>query len=343
MGKLKYWHCQVGGWSLMALINTPFVLFKEGTWRHLLVLYSIMTFGAGLSHIYRKRIKQRRWTELPLKNLLPRVLGANCLMGVCLMFIAMIIHMALIEPDPDHSPLFAAGVMFFNFSSLFFSWSLIYFAVHYFKNFKNAEIEKWQLEAKVKEAELQALKAQLNPHFLFNMLNSIRALITEDPERAQRVVTRVARVLRTSLQGGEQTLVSLNKELETVRDYLELESIRLEERLTWKITSAPETVNMPVPSMLLQTLVENGVKHGVAALPEGGEIHIETRKKGAHLEILVANHGQISETHSGTGIGLKNTRERLHLHYGTQASLTLKNLSSNKVMAQVSIPWGLAG
>jgi len=337
-----YWYCQISGWSIMLLVNLSILFFQDKSLLHSLTLTILMILAVGVSHVYRIQIKRRKWTYLPLKSLSLRVTGSVILMAVVLTTAAMSTRIYL--PGNEELPLpVETGIIFFNFSSILVMWSLFYFVFHYFWDFKKAEVEKWQLEAKVKEAELQALKSQINPHFLFNMLNSIRALITEDPERAQRVVTRVARILRTSLQSGEETLISLNRELETVRDYLELESIRLEERLSYLIETDPDTMNIPVPAMLVQTLVENGVKHGLATLPEGGQIHIEAWKKGSNLQISVVNHGQISNSQTGTGIGLKNTRERLKLHYGVEGTLSLANSSPHQVTAQVNIPLELAG
>src|SRR5690606_9276799 len=127
--------------------------------------------------------------------------------------------------------------------------------------YRAAEVERWRLQAAVKDAELAALRAQVNPHFLFNSLNSIRALIVEDPARAQQVVTQLAALLRYTLQAGATSTVPLEAELHAVRTYLALESIRLEERLRYTIDVDDAVRQAPVPPMLVQTLVENGIKH----------------------------------------------------------------------------------
>jgi LytS/YehU family sensor histidine kinase len=132
-----------------------------------------------------------------------------------------------------------AFVTTFNWSATLLIWSLIYFGFHYVESTRKTEVEKWKLEVAVKEAELRALKSQMNPHFIFNCLNNIRGLIVEDPERAQTVVTQLASILRYSLQAGDTETVTLEEELQTVSDYLALEAVRLEERLQVKMDIDP--------------------------------------------------------------------------------------------------------
>jgi LytS/YehU family sensor histidine kinase len=229
-------------------------------------------------------------------------------------------------------------VMVFNWSATLFIWSLIYFGFHFVENYKKTEVEKWKLEAAVKDAELRALKSQMNPHFIFNCLNNLRGLIVEDPERAQTVVTQLAGILRYSLQAGDTETVTLEEELQTVSDYLALEAVRLEERLKVKMDIDPASLKISVPTMLVQTLVENGIKYGVATLPRGGEISLSSQVNASTLKIQVTNSGQFNETSNGNGVGLKNSRERLKLLFGEAASVTVQNASSDSVTAKIEIP-----
>ncbi len=198
----------------------------------------------------------------------------------------------------------------------------------------------------MKEAELRALKAQVNPHFLFNSLNSLRALIDEDAPRAREVVTRLANMLRYSLQSGQLETVSLDEELRTVEDYLALEQIRHEGRLRvrWAVDE-PARV-LPVPPMLLQTLVENAVKYGISTRREGGEVVVWAKVEGQVLDIRVSNPGELAspgntssaKAGSSTGVGLRNASERLKLLYGDRAVLRLVEGPAGCVTAEVSIP-----
>ena len=134
--------------------------------------------------------------------------------------------------------------------------------------------------ARLQAAELRLLKSQLNPHFLFNALNGLRSLIADEPARARDAVTQLARTLRYTLASGDEDLVSLERELEMVEDYLALESLRLAERLRVERDIAPDARTARMPAMLLQTLVENAIKHGIAALKQGGTLRIEAQSRG---------------------------------------------------------------
>ncbi|MDB6166052.1 MAG: ypdA, partial [Lacunisphaera sp.] len=204
------------------------------------------------------------------------------------------------------------------------------------------------LAANVKEAELRALKSQVNPHFLFNSLNSLRALIDEDAPRAREAVTRLANMLRYSLQSGQLETVPFEDELRIVEDYLALEQIRHENRLRvrWEIAEDVSVGAVSVPPMLLQTLVENAVKYGIGTRREGGELRISAQFEGAALRLRVTNPGDLAEpasasaarAGSSTGVGLRNASERLKLLFGDRASLTLLSEPAGCVTADVLIP-----
>jgi LytS/YehU family sensor histidine kinase len=188
----------------------------------------------------------------------------------------------------------------------------------------------------------------VNPHFLFNSLNSLRALIDEDAPRAREAVTRLANMLRYSLQSGQLETVPLEDELRIVADYLALEQIRHEDRLRvrWEIADEVSAGAVAVPPMLLQTLVENGVKYGVGTRREGGELRISARFEGATLRLQVTNPGDLGEpvsaaaarAGSSTGVGLRNASERLKLLFGDRASLTLRSEPAGCVTADVVLP-----
>jgi two-component system, LytTR family, response regulator len=206
-----------------------------------------------------------------------------------------------------------------------FLWEVIYFGEHYFESFRTSEVEKLRLAVVAKDSQLRALISQVNPHFIFNCLNGLRAMIVEDPARAQDMVTELSNILRYSLQSGRTDTVPLETELEAVTAYLKLEAIRLEERLRVHIALDPESLETRIPPMLLQTLVENGIKHGVARLPGGGEIRVDSQVESRAVKIQVRNSGQLRDDAGSTRLGLDNARERLRLLYGNAASLVLRN------------------
>src|SRR5258708_5297625 len=189
-----------------------------------------------------------------------------------------------------------------NFFFLLTFWMALYLAIHGFRRRRLAEVQTLLLELVAQEAQLRGLRAQLNPHFLFNCLNSLRELIVEDPGRAQTMVTQLSGLLRYSLQSGQTEQVTMQEETQAVKDYLALEAIRFEERLQFAWSVDAEADQVLVPPMLLQTLVENALKHGVARLPQGGGISIHVRIRDAQLELEVVNSGEITGQPTGQGI-----------------------------------------
>jgi sensor histidine kinase YesM len=230
---------------------------------------------------------------------------------------------------------------------LLLGWQCIYFFYHILDRVQRMQLEQLRLAANVKEAELRALKSQVNPHFLFNSLNSLRALIDEDAPRAREAVTRLANILRYSLQSGQLETVLLKDELRAVEDYLALEQIRHEERLMvhWEI--ADQARDQPIPPMLLQTLVENAVKYGISTRRDGGVITISARIETSILHIRVSNPGDLTspaneasaKAGSSTGVGLRNASERLRLLYGDKATLRLIAEPAGCVTASVAVPF----
>ncbi len=338
-----YWFCQLGGWSLytgiLILISSPYA----GLWRSL-AFYSliwVLTCGIGflLTHLFRLFIKRRGWLALSLPSLIPRIIAACVtlavaweLLALCLLFAFRFFRFSEIRPGE-----FLIGVFAYLFfwSTVLLVWSLIYFGL---QNYRKAEVERWKLEAVARSQELKALKSQMNPHFIFNCLNSVRALIVEDPERAQTVVTQLANILRYSLQSGNAETVTLEDELQIVSDYLALEAIRLEDRLKVQMNIDPSTLDISIPTMLVQTLVENGIKYGVATRPEGGEIHLTSRAQGSMLQIQVTNTGRLGDQGGSTGLGLSNAMDRLRLLFGPSASLALESAAPDHVTARIEIP-----
>ena len=227
-----------------------------------------------------------------------------------------------------------------SYAIYFLCWSAIYFAYQFLQKNREVEIEKWKLQATVKDAELSALKSQINPHFIFNSLNNIRSLVIEDAEKARNSITHLSDLLRFSIQFDPYEKVSLVKEMEVVADYLNLESIQLEERLTYHLLMDKKTKEALVPPMMIQTLVENAIKHSINNLPSGGEIIVESKLSPEFMTIYVKNTGQIKTEAAPKrrGIGITNAKERLRLLYGEQASLSLENMNENMVCATVKIP-----
>jgi len=341
--KRRYWVSQITGWSFFAIINLIIITaLGRFTWQTSIVYLVICLSGLILTHQYRHYIKKNNWINLPIKQMLPRVLIACLIIGSVIYILAFASDYALGQFKSDEfkiaSPL--AGII--NLSGVVAIWSLIYFSFHYFQNYKRAEIESYIWEAAVKDFELKTLKSQLNPHFMFNALNSIRALIDEDPKNAQNAVTKLSNILRYSLKIERNETVPLDEEMQTVADYLALEAMRLEERIKYKISVDPKSSKIEIPPMMIQTLVENGIKHGIAKRTNGGEIFVTTKLENSNLYINIKNSGQIEEDllKQSNGFGISNTKQRLSLIYGDNAKFEIKNNSDDLVSAEITIPVG---
>jgi LytS/YehU family sensor histidine kinase len=216
----------------------------------------------------------------------------------------------------------------------FAGWLTIYFAV---QTRRKRDALQLELAVVTRDAQLRSLRAQINPHFLFNSLNSIRHLIVTQPARAEVMVTGLAELLRYSLASDRTDSVSLSDELHIVDEYLDLECVRLEDRLTVERAVAPEALRARIPPMLIQTLADNAIKHGIAELPGGGVVRIEVQAANGRVEILVSNTGRLKPPVRDGGRGLDNTKERLRLIYGDAATFTLREIHG-AVEARLALP-----
>jgi sensor histidine kinase YesM len=341
--KKAYWICQLTGWSVLGLVNIFFsIIFGYFSWQHAIVIIYQSFAGIFLTHIFKNYIKKNNWLNLPLKNIVPRILLTNILIGMIMSLIFYIVNSGINNYNFSNFRTSLFFVDVFRLTSTILLWTLIYFAVHYFENYKQVQIESLIWEAAVKDFELKTLKSQLNPHFMFNALNSIRALIDLDPKNAQTAVTKLSNILRYSLKMERIETVPLSEEMQAVSDYLALESVRFEERLRYKIEMDPKSASSEIPPMMIQTLVENGIKHGISKITAGGYINIKIELIDSSLHILIRNSGQIKNgaIQNATGFGISNTKHRLHLLYGEKASFSINNESQKEVIAKLVIPAG---
>jgi two-component system LytT family sensor kinase len=345
--KQIYWISQITGWSSFIGINLFIISsYEEVTWQRIIVWIFLGLLGILFTHILRRVIRKNNWLNLPLKNTIPRILTSSIIAGIiiyALVFAASYVA-GTFKQDEYNFARFIGGIV--NISVLVLLWNLIYFVVHYTENYKKKEIESLIWEAAVKDYELKTLKSQLNPHFMFNAMNSIRALIEEDPDSAKVAITKLSNILRYSLQMERMERVALEDEVETVKNYLDLERIRFEDRLKYKLDIEKSTQKIEIPPMMIQTLIENGIKHGVAKRTEGGEIHLKSKllsnANGLKLKIEIRNSGHFSEEQlkNSSGFGVSNTKHRLNLLFGDDAHFTIKNENEGIVLAEIEIPIG---
>ncbi len=340
MRKIKiYIFSQLFGWFTYILLAGLISQISGETLDTNLVvtLFAVFSIGLFTSHIYRSTINFLGWKKLPLPQLIVRVM-LSCVVFALFFEVLFYLVSSIFIVHSFEINWASSTQQILNWGIIFLIWSLIYFIFHFFENFRKQEIKNLQWEATKNEVELNKLKSQLNPHFIFNSMNTIRALIDEDPKKAKKSITQLSNILRSSFTMGKQKTISLNEELKLVNDYLEIEKTRFEERLTCSKEIHPNSLSFPVPAMMLQTIVENAIKHGISRLPSGGKVSIRSQFHFTKLLIEVENDGEYKpHADSDSGYGLANSAQRLKLLYGDDADLKIFN-RDERVVTQVVIP-----
>jgi two-component system LytT family sensor kinase len=227
-----------------------------------------------------------------------------------------------------------------GFADVIFIYVAIVVAAHayeYLKRLRRQERDHYEYQQALAASELQALKMQLHPHFLFNTLHGIATLVSDDPSNAQAMIIKLSNLLRTSLDRSTSDLISFQEELAFAKDYLDLEKMRFGERLIIRWLVSPQTRALLVPQMMLQPLVENAIRHGIASAREGGWIEIESIVADGALNVCVRNSVWGSRA-NGTGVGLRNAEARLKYLYSGDASLKFEMLANRTAVATLSLP-----
>ncbi len=335
-----YWSLQLFGWGGYVLLLYIINLIYEGfLWKRALLFIFIFVSSVAFTHIYRGVIKNRKWLNLQLKEIFPRVLFSSFFISLVLVSMFFMIIFTTQMYELSRFKIASPIANIFHFTVIFLGWTLAYFSFHYFENYRRSEIERLVWEAAVKDFELKTLKSQLNPHFMFNALNSIRALVEENPELAKVAINHLSNIFRYSLRIELTETVPLEEEMKVVADYLALEKIRYEERLYYFLSVEEEVKKVEIPPMMIQTLVENGIKHGVSKIPAGGKIEVKAFVEKENLKLQMINSGLITEEEilNAKGYGIKNTKQRLDLLYGNRAQFEIKNFN-REVLAEIILP-----
>ena len=336
-----YWTCQLLGWGGYGLAYYLAVLVPFHVTGPKQFVADLAYCSAGLlgTHLLRSRIKLRGWSEIPYPRLIPRLLAGALMVGALQALAldgALALEGKLDWRRPGEGIAIVGATIFFS-ALLVGLWLAVYFSVQAVRRRRTAELDTLRAQVLLREAKLLSLQQQLNPHFLFNCLNSLRGMIDEDSRRAQEMVTRLAELLRSSLRQDHRSLICLEEELVTVNAYLELESVRFEDRLRIRRDIESGVGSALVPPMLVQGLVENALKHGIAEMPDGGELEIHIRRSRDRLKVDICNTGTLR--YEAAGIGTANARERLRLLYRESADLSLSEEPPGWVRATVSIPY----
>jgi two-component system LytT family sensor kinase len=339
----RYWAFQLIGWGFFVFINLFFnILFDKYSGELLIYLSFIFASGILSSHLIRFSIHQKGVMMKSINTQLVQLLIFTILYSC---FFALL--KTPFERRQEYYPVKGhpsyQGHFLYNFVTCFgllLVWSGIYFMYHYVAKSRKQQMDTIKLESLVKELELKTIKAHINPHFIFNALNSIRALIDENPERARTAVTELSNILRSSLKAEKGETVCFSDELKIVKDYLALENMRFEDRLRVEYDIDKATLSQNVPPMMLQTLVENAIKHGISKQMRGGVVKIISDFTDQYHEMSVQNTGRLGDANpsTGGGFGLSSTQDRLSLLYGEKARFEIKQLSMDMVEAKVLIP-----
>ncbi len=349
LAKRRYWIFQAIGWGGYTLISLFFAYsFDQLNTREQLVhvfgrLGIFVVLGLVLSHLMRSLILSIDLLQKKLEKQLLYFLLITLFFSIIgsLFFMQILLNYNLLNKRENEFLnnkvlLVASGI--FSFFVYFFIWNLIYFIYHYVTKSRKQQLDTLRLESMVKELELKTIKAHINPHFIFNSLNSIRALVDENPQRAREAITELSNILRSSMQTEKMETVPLEKELLIIRDYLALENMRFEDRLKVEYDIDEDTLNQPVPPMMLQTLVENAIKHGISKQINGGVVLVKSAFTGDFHEMLVRNTGQLNSINSETGFGLSSTTNRLNLIFGDKARFDIRQVNGSLVEARILIP-----
>jgi signal transduction histidine kinase len=344
---LLFWGVQIISWGTILGVGylfTPDIKgFKDSPQFHfsLWASFFIGLFTTGLHRFYLKRkIDINEFSSKEVVKILIAILitsllyaGLSRLTGICSDFFFEKKNYEL----PEMYKKFGWELLVINSFITVFVWTIFYLAFKVFMKYNKDRVERAELNAHLRQAQLNTLKGQINPHFMFNSLNNIRGLMLEDVEKSREMLTKLSEMLRYSLTKNNQNGIAVSEELEMVDNYVSLAKIQLEDRLTFTTDVCEDCLHESIPPMVIQLLVENAVKHGISNLKNGGVIDLKLFKSEGLLHIEVGNTGTLQFSKNSTHLGLENIKQRLRLLYGDKASFQLQE-EGDQVMARIKIP-----
>ncbi|ATE70819.1 sensor histidine kinase [Lysobacter capsici] len=330
-------------WTGLAVFNLTLAVVFGGmssgsTLISVLLSLELWVIGGAM----RRIALRRHWFELgPVRLALRLLLCIGLGATLAQLLLIPVLRLALIQGwvSLPQSTGFRPAMLFVYWANTAFMlglWAALWSWTMAMQRYREGEIARLNAESLRNAFELDALRARLNPHFVFNALNNLRALINEDTERARELVTRLSNTLRHALDHSQREQASLAEELAVVEDYLAVEAVHYEDRLRVQRDIDANALSARLPPMALQLLVENAVKHGIACTPGGGELSVRAHCENAALHIEVGNPGRIDPEPARRGVGLAYLRTRL-AHGGNAGRFELKQ-RGNRVIAQLEIP-----
>jgi LytS/YehU family sensor histidine kinase len=336
--KIVYWLLQFIGWFMYGILLFLAAYRNANNQLKFSVVFNLSLYlvvGLLLSHLLRFLYKRKNYFQFNARLLVLRIVIYSGIVSFIYTLInkllSSLIYLTFSKWDLLTILLNTASIFF-----VFILWSSIYITYHLFEESRKKEINNLLLTKTQTELELQNLRAQLNPHFLFNSLNAIRALIEIEPAKAKNGINLLSNLLRSTLKLNSDKLVTINKEMELVDAYLQLEKIRFEERLEVKSSIEEDCLYLEIPSFTIQTLVENSIKHGISKLINGGFIEINVHRVEDVCRIVILNSGTLGKN-VDLGIGLDNLKKRLKLQYQDKFKFSIFS-SNDCVEVAITVP-----
>ncbi len=348
LGTKSYWLCQLCGWGILCACQMlSFMMVRDQNITILEELQSLLFLSASgifFTHLLRIIYIFGRHRQYAGKKMLgfgliaPGVVSIG-MGGLVWAVIILIIPDALEKSEIESSNGIPEFISFCVMCYLLMlSWTICYFSLLIQREYQTSSMKLLQMDAALKEARLRALKAQINPHFLFNSLNTVRALIPHDLTVPRDAITMLADFLRASLTSEHKETVPFREEMEIVHNYLAMEKLRHEDRLRMVCDISPGVMDWEMPIFMFQTVVENAVKYGIGTQEQGGLLSIRASVQNDILTIRVANPGRIDVNRASTGLGLRNAKARLELLYGDRADIRLEQSEPNLVSCTLRLP-----
>lgn len=337
----RYWLAQFLGWGAYYFLMT-FAAYSVRpelmTTEYFIEVGVDYIMSIFFTHLARLVFIRFDWVTWRFSKLILPVFGISILTSVVIYFGQFLYNMAFSSNAREEITFGQHLFVIAWYTVICMFWNTIYFVYHFSQKSINQEVSNLKLKANNKEIQLKNLQSQLNPHFLFNSLNGIRALVDLDPELSKKSITRLSSLLRISLQFGKENLVSIDEEIQLVNHYLELEKMRFEDRLRFSVDIQDGIETKKIPPFTIQLLAENAIKHGISMRKEGGEILISASSSDDWTVLEVKNSGKLQDK-VDLGVGLMNIRKRLLLQYGREnAQFHLNQLENEEaVLAQIKI------
>ncbi|QHL87661.1 hypothetical protein GU926_09510 [Nibribacter ruber] len=335
-----YWVCQGIGWTLYFLTGLfiSYKFFKGSS-----TMYGIQFTGAFLflmaTHLQRFLSKKYHWQKLSIPRLALLILLYNAVSSVLVQLITyaqMVFSGAYTWNQMEFLILLLYSI---NGTLVLTAWSSFYFGFQSIQRWKAKEVETLKLQLSLKEAELEAIRSQLNPHFLFNSLNNIRSLVLEDPSKAREMITRLSAMMRYVIGYNRNNLVSVAEELEFLDHYVALEKIHFEDKLAFSSEVSDDLKSAAIPPLGIQLLVENAIKHGIGTQAKGGHIALSLHRLNGHLQVQVENTGKLSTSSAPSGIGIQRLLERVNHSLDQPGTFQLHQSTDTSVTATLTLPF----